>query len=97
MLTGLILVCSLVVGLLLCADDLVVRAPGVIGKTIQHVRPKTPVITSNLKQLNSNIKPLAKLTSLPKFVTKDSADRDPYLSPMARRITQEDSGMDDAD
>jgi S-DNA-T family DNA segregation ATPase FtsK/SpoIIIE len=52
MLTGLILVCSLLVGLLLCADDLVVRAPGVIGKTIQHVRHKAPVITGNLKQLN---------------------------------------------
>src|SRR4029079_10888434 len=71
-LTSLILICTFLVGLLLCADDLVVRAPAVIGKTIQTVKERAPAVKENIRQMNWNIVPLPKLPALPKFVTKDA-------------------------
>src|SRR5436190_8873733 len=72
-LTTLILICTFLVGLLLCADDLVVRAPAMIGRTIQTVRDRAPAIKANIRQINWNAVPLPKLPSLPRFVTNDAA------------------------
>lgn len=94
-LTSLILVCAFLVGLLLCADDLVVRAPAVIGRTVQIVKERAPA----LKGINWKFVPLPKLPSLPRFVTKDAAA--PSAKPAAgksgpiERITTDDVGLFD--
>src|SRR5437763_3324715 len=64
-LTSLILACTSLVGLLLAADDLVVRAPNFIGSAITNVKAKTP-------QIRFNFIPMPKLPALPGFVTKDA-------------------------
>ncbi len=61
--TRLILATTLLVGLLLAADDLVLRTPGVVGSAIAHVKDHTP-------QIKWNFLPLPKLPSLPQFVTR---------------------------
>jgi S-DNA-T family DNA segregation ATPase FtsK/SpoIIIE len=98
-LTSLILICTFLVGLLLCADDLVVRAPAVIRGTIQTVRDRAPVIRENIKGINWNIVPLPKLPALPKFVTKDAlAQKAGARSGPVERITTDDvGGFDDDD
>jgi DNA segregation ATPase FtsK/SpoIIIE, S-DNA-T family len=94
-LTCLILVCTFLVGLLLCADDLVVRAPAYIGKTIQTVKQTTP----SLGTIKFRFPALPKLPALPKFVTRDAAE-EPGTKPAgnapARLITTDDIGMDEA-
>jgi S-DNA-T family DNA segregation ATPase FtsK/SpoIIIE len=100
LLTGLILTCTFLVGLLLCADDLVIRAPGMIGRTIQTVREKTPAIRENIRQINWNIVPLPKLPALPKFVTRDAAATAKTAAkggPIERITTDGVDGLDDDD
>jgi S-DNA-T family DNA segregation ATPase FtsK/SpoIIIE len=63
--SGLILITTFLVGLLLAADDLVIRAPGFIGQITQAVRHNTP-------QFKFRFPPLPKLPSLPGFVTRDA-------------------------
>lgn len=63
--TRLILATTLLVGLLLAADDLVLRTPGVVGSAIAHVKDHTP-------QIKWNFLPLPKLPSLPQFVTREA-------------------------
>ena len=63
--TRLILATTALVGLLLAADDLVLRTPGVLAGTITTVRDKAP-------RINWNFLPLPKLPALPRFVTKES-------------------------
>ncbi len=63
--TLLILATTLLVGLLLAADDLVLRTPGMVGSAIAHVKDRAP-------QIRWNFMPLVKLPSLPKFVTRDA-------------------------
>ncbi|HSZ54906.1 MAG TPA: DNA translocase FtsK [Tepidisphaeraceae bacterium] len=63
--TRLILATTALVGLLLAADDLVLRTPGVVAGTITTVRDKAP-------RINWNFLPVPKLPSLPGFVTKDA-------------------------
>jgi len=99
-LTSLILICTFLVGLLLCADDLVVRAPGMIGRTIQTVRERAPGIRENIRQINWKIMPLPKLPALPKFVTKDalaaSAGKTAVKGgPITRITTDGVDGLDD--
>jgi S-DNA-T family DNA segregation ATPase FtsK/SpoIIIE len=97
-LTSLILICTFLVGLLLCADDLVVRAPAVIRGTIQTVRDHAPGIKENIRQMNWNIVPLPKLPSLPKFVTKDAlAAAGKSGGPIARITTDDVGGFDSED
>jgi S-DNA-T family DNA segregation ATPase FtsK/SpoIIIE len=63
--TRLILLTTALVGLLLAADDLVLRTPGVVGNAFTVMRDKAPKINWNFVQL-------PKLPSLPKFVTRDA-------------------------
>jgi len=64
--TRLILATGILIGLLLVADDLVLRTPGFLAQTATTVREKTP-------QINWNFIPVPKLPSLPTFVTRDAA------------------------
>ncbi|HWE04645.1 MAG TPA: DNA translocase FtsK 4TM domain-containing protein [Tepidisphaeraceae bacterium] len=64
--TRLILVATLLVGLLLAADELVLRAPGVVGNAIVMAKAKAP-------EINWNFVSIPRLPSLPRFVTRESA------------------------
>src|SRR2546423_9111351 len=66
--SGLILITAFLVGLLLAADDLVIRAPGIIGQITQAVRQNTP-------QFRFRFPALPKFPSLPGFVTRDAKRR----------------------
>src|SRR5947207_4497261 len=63
--TTLVLLTSALIGLLLTADDLVLRAPGVVGGAITEVKQRTP-------QIKFSFPSLPKLPSLPRFVTRDA-------------------------
>jgi S-DNA-T family DNA segregation ATPase FtsK/SpoIIIE len=64
--TRLILVMTMLVGLLLAADDLVLRTPGVVTSAIVIARKRAP-------EINWNFVTLPKLPALPKFVTREAA------------------------
>jgi hypothetical protein len=55
----------MLVGLLLAADDLVLRTPGVVGSAIVMAKQRSP-------QINWNFAAMPKLPSLPRFVTRDA-------------------------
>src|SRR6267142_154893 len=63
--SGLILITTFLVGLLLADDDLVIRAPAFIGQITQAVRQNTP-------QFKFRFPALPKFPSLPGFVTRDA-------------------------
>ncbi len=63
--TSVVLLLSFFVGLLLAADDLVVRGSGWVGTAIQTVKAKAP-------QMHFRFPQLPKLPSLPSFRTRDS-------------------------
>ena len=63
----LMLVTAMLVGLILAADDLVLRAPGAIGNFVNNARSKVPV-------MNFKFPDMPKLPSLPKFVTRDAIE-----------------------
>lgn len=63
--TSMILACAFLVGLLLAADDLVVRVPEFVGAAISTVKSRTPTMRFSFPQL-------PKLPSLPRFVTRDA-------------------------
>jgi S-DNA-T family DNA segregation ATPase FtsK/SpoIIIE len=63
--TRLILLTAMLIGLLLAADELVLRAPGVVGEAVVQVKQRVP-------QLNWKNTPLPKLPSLPRFITTDA-------------------------
>ncbi len=65
--TSLILMLSFFVGLLLAADDLVIRGSGWVGTTIQNIRTRAPQVAFKFPQL-------PRLPALPFFVTKDAVD-----------------------
>jgi S-DNA-T family DNA segregation ATPase FtsK/SpoIIIE len=79
--TRLILLTGMLIGLLLVADDLVLRTPGVVGQAIIQVKQRTP------EKLFGGFKfpPLPKLPSLPKFVTKDAVQPQRGTKPAATR------------
>ena len=66
--TRLILLTGMFIGLLLAADDLVLRTPGVAIATMQHVRAIAPAMPQLPK---FNFPTLPKLPSTKGFVTKD--------------------------
>ena len=63
--TRLILLTTAFVGLLLTADDLVLRTPGAVSSAFIVVKDRAP-------KINWNFVPMPKLPALPKFVTKDA-------------------------
>jgi len=66
--TRVILATTALVGLLLAADDLVLRTPGVVGSAIVVVKDKAP-------RINWNFVPVPRLPALPGFVTRDAAEK----------------------
>ena len=82
--TRLILLTGILIGLLLAADDLVLRTPGVAMATFQHVKEIAPAMP-DLK-LNFNFPQLPSLPALPRFVTRDSGSesRNPKLLKMPK-------------
>ena len=64
--TRLILMTTLIVGVLLAADDLVLRAPGVMSSAYEMAKENAPAI-------NWNFVPIPRLPALPKFVTREAA------------------------
>ncbi|HSU69658.1 MAG TPA: DNA translocase FtsK [Tepidisphaeraceae bacterium] len=82
--TRLILLTTSLVGLLLAADDLVLRTPGVVSSAFVVVRDRAP-------QIKWNFVPLPKLPSLPKFVTKDALIGGP-LAALKRMPASNDFG-----
>jgi DNA segregation ATPase FtsK/SpoIIIE, S-DNA-T family len=79
----LVMVTAMLVGLLLAADDLVLRAPGVVGNAIGTIRQHAPAT------MRFKFPPLPSLPSLSNFVTRDAATP-VTLSPRPRRRPQED-------
>jgi S-DNA-T family DNA segregation ATPase FtsK/SpoIIIE len=63
--TRLILLTAMLIGLLLAADELVLRAPGVVSEAVVHVRQRVPMMSWK------NV-PVPKLPSLPRFITADA-------------------------
>ena len=78
--TRLILVTAALVGLLLTADDLVLRTPAVVSAAVVTVRDKAP-------RINWNFVPVPRLPGLPRFVTRDAAAE---KSPGKRRRNAQD-------
>ncbi|MGH7180334.1 MAG: DNA translocase FtsK 4TM domain-containing protein, partial [Tepidisphaeraceae bacterium] len=63
--TRLILLTALLIGLLLVADDLVLRTPRLVGAALANVKQHAP-------QVRFRFPPLPRLPSLPRFVTRDA-------------------------
>ena len=63
--TRLILLTTMLIGLLLAADDLVLRTPGVVSHAVTTVRNNAP-------KIKWNFMPLPALPALPRFVTRDA-------------------------
>ncbi len=76
--TPLILLASFFIGLLLTADDLVLRTPAMVGGALGKV-------TRNAPDIKWNFPSLPKLPSLPKFVTRDAAEAE-HATIDARKI-----------
>jgi len=94
--TRLVLVTIFLVGLLLTADDLVLRAPQLVGNAYNNVKEKS----GHLGKINWNFISLPKLPSLPKFVTKDalkSAALKPKTNPCltAKKRSDADDELDE--
>src|SRR5688572_3832914 len=83
--TRLILLTAILVGMLLVADDLVLRTPGVVAATYAHVKQHAPAV-----KFNFSFPDLPKLPSLPKFVTKDAAMNAKTQAAKARNQDDED-------
>src|SRR5581483_1890678 len=77
--TMLILLTAMLVGLLLAADDLVLRAPGAVSAAITEVRERTPQLG-----IKFSFPEMPKLPSLPSFRTRDS------IQPGARSAATDD-------
>jgi S-DNA-T family DNA segregation ATPase FtsK/SpoIIIE len=84
--TALVLLTTFLVGLLLTADDLVVRAPAVIGQAVQTVRDKTP-------QIHWRFSEHLKLPALSRFVTRDAAKAAEKKSALARMKEDDDTPL----
>jgi S-DNA-T family DNA segregation ATPase FtsK/SpoIIIE len=92
--TRLMLVTAMLIGLLLAADDLVLRTPGAVSGVIAHVKQHAPQFNVNWK-----IAQLPKLPALPRFITKDAISATSALTklpkpaskkPAARTVDDED-------
>jgi len=60
--SGLVLLTSFLVGLLLAADDLVIRAPSLIGSAVQNIKARAPQFNFGLSAT------MTKLLALPRFI-----------------------------
>ncbi len=89
--TRLILLVATLIGLLLVADDLVLRTPGVAMATISHVREIAPA----LPQIKFNFPAMPKLPSLPRFVTKDAVTLKPPKPKAVAAAKDEDDDDDE--
>jgi len=72
--TRLILLTAMMIGLLLAADDLVLRTPGFVAVAVANVREHTPQFAPQIQKIKGfkfNFPALPKLPSLPNFRTKD--------------------------
>ena len=71
--TRLILFTAMMVGLLLAADDLVLRTPGFVAVAYANVREHTPAMPKmpTMKAFKFNFPSLPKFASLPNFRTKE--------------------------
>jgi S-DNA-T family DNA segregation ATPase FtsK/SpoIIIE len=80
--TRLILLTGILIGLLLAADDLVLRTPGVAMATFAHVREIAPA----MPKFRFSFPALPTIPSLPRFVTRDSApaSRNPKMLKMPK-------------
>ena len=85
--TRLILLTVMLLGLLLAADDLVLRTPGVAMATFAHVRERVPMPRFNFGGL-------PKLPSLPRFVTRDSVT---MLRPPKPKVGAKTTAIEDDD
>jgi S-DNA-T family DNA segregation ATPase FtsK/SpoIIIE len=90
--TRLVLLTTMLIGLLLAADDLVLRTPGVVGHAVTTVRNNAP-------KINWNFMPLPSLPSLPRFVTRDAAAPAPAAKAKAKTkgATADRKAQDDDD
>src|SRR5262245_30748392 len=79
----LILLTAMLVGLLLVADDLVLRTPGYVGAMAATVREHAPVLPR--MKINFKFPPLPRLPSVPGFVTRDAAKKS-----VATQLSEED-------
>jgi S-DNA-T family DNA segregation ATPase FtsK/SpoIIIE len=93
--TRLILLTGILVGLLLAADDLVLRTPGIAVATINHMKDIAPA----MPQLKFNFPQFPKLPSLPRFVTRDAVEsRTPKMLKMPKpKSSAKAQATDDAD
>lgn len=89
--TRLMLLTAMMIGLLLAADDLVLRTPGAVSGVIAHVRQHAPQFNINWK-----IAPLPKLPSLPRFITKDAISATSALA-QGPAVTKKPKQVDDED
>jgi S-DNA-T family DNA segregation ATPase FtsK/SpoIIIE len=91
--TRLILATTMLVGLLLAADDLVLQTPAMVGAAIESAKKHRP-------NINWNFVHIPRLPSLPRFVTRDlpqqnnAAPEKEKKKPAARRpiVEEEDDG-----
>jgi S-DNA-T family DNA segregation ATPase FtsK/SpoIIIE len=81
--TRLILLTTALVGLLLTADDLVLRTPGAVSSAFIVVKDRAP-------RINWNFVPMPKLPALPKFVTKDAIAAKPVIALKTAGSTRKD-------
>jgi S-DNA-T family DNA segregation ATPase FtsK/SpoIIIE len=88
--TTVILIFAFLIGLLLAADDLVLRAPGFVGSAISHAREHAP-------KLNFNFVPIPRLPSLPRFVTRDAVSTAPAKKSKAAKPAKVVADDDDDD
>ena len=86
--TRLILLVTLLVGLLLAADELVLRTPGMVSSAIEIARERAP-------KINWNFAPFPKLPALPGFVTRDSVTRPAKKTGGRKKVAAD--GKDSAD
>jgi len=91
--TRLILLTSFLIGLLLAADDLVVRAPSFVGGVVQGVRENTPQL--RIPRIPKFALP--KMPALPTFRRTGGESSTNVIKPKApaRRVTTDDIGTDD--
>jgi S-DNA-T family DNA segregation ATPase FtsK/SpoIIIE len=103
--TRLILLTAMMIGLLLAADDLVLRTPGFVAVAVANVREHAPQFAPSMQKMTRfkfKFPALPKLPSLPNFRTKDSiagaaikpGDEDEDLKPPVRLAIDHNEEID---
>ena len=78
------LISSMLVGLILAADDLVLRAPSALGNALQTATAKVPAKA----MMNFKFPEMPKLPPMPKFVTRDAGEKTGVA-----RVSRDDVGV----